>query len=308
MQNFLNALNINLERNMAAFEHISVNLGDCPYATISRSIDLLELYAQKLRKHVKTNTGISWHISEIQKNIDMCLDKQSNTSDSSGISDINGVNGSECVSVLPSKVVFLNTFKKGLTEKISQYRDQNIAKIKKITAIEGVDLQNNVLKLPIIDNLKNIPPMFYWYNGCRIYKQGIYICICPGFCVKVPFPNLLYGPERESKSNSVKCKYIDKRTCAANKKKISEIYNSEIKQCSYVHTKERFNKIGNIYRCSLERFGNHDSLDDDLKYISNFDIKHLLMYSVSDDLLAAIWYQNKFKNGDLVLSNLDIFE
>lgn len=56
----------------------------------------------------------------------------------------------------------------------------------------------------------------------------------------------------------------------------------------------------------MESFGNHATLQNDLDVVSNYDIKHMLMYSLSDDLLSMIWYQNKFRNGELIITNLDV--
>lgn len=177
-----------------------------------------------------------------------------------------------------------------------------------LSSIEDVDLQSNVLQLPVVKNIQDIQPAFYWYEGDRYYKKGIYICLCNNFYIKVPFPNVLSGNSKEYKLNSVRCKYMTAQDCQANKKKISEIHNSDIRECYYVHKKQKFNKVGSIFRCNIESLGNHSTLDQDLEKVTNFDIKHLLMYSLSDDLLAALWYQNKFKDGrDLVFTNLDIY-
>jgi hypothetical protein len=177
-----------------------------------------------------------------------------------------------------------------------------------LNKIDDVDLQENILELPIIKNIQEIPPSFYWYEGDKFYKKGIYISLCKNFFIKVPFPNVINNASKDYKLNSIRCKYVTLQECQANKKKISEIHNSTIRDCYYVHKKEKFNKIGSQYRCVIESLGNYDTLDQDLEKTTNFDIKHLLMYSLSDDLLAALWYQNKFKDSrGLVFTNLDTF-
>ncbi len=173
--------------------------------------------------------------------------------------------------------------------------------------IDGVDLQNNYLELPVVKELENIPPAFYWYSGDKLHKSGIYTSLCKNFYVKVPFPNLL-NPAKDFNSKSIKCKHETLNDCHSNKKKLASIYGGDVKECFYVHKKEKFNKVGSQYRCNVESFGNHKILDYDLKKVSNFDIKHLLLYSLSDDILAILWYQNRLKNNQkIVFTNLDTY-
>lgn len=176
-----------------------------------------------------------------------------------------------------------------------------------ITILDGKDISPNNLNIPVIQNLKAIPPMFHWYNGDKFNKSGIYVCMSKGFYCRVPFPNLLSSMDQNFKVNSIPCKYETKENCNIQKKKISELFNSEVRECSYVHKKEKFIKIGSYYRCNREGFGNYDSLNNDLNYINTSDIKRILMHSLSDSLLSILWYQNKFKNGDLILNNLEIY-
>jgi hypothetical protein len=178
---------------------------------------------------------------------------------------------------------------------------------KAINEIDGAPLQGNTLRLPIAHKIAEIPPMFHWFEGSNEYKKGVYVCLCPGFYVRVAFPNVLVPSEKDNRLYSLRCKYESKQMCDINKKKISQIHNSEARECFYVHKKERFNKVSTQYRCIVESLGNHDRLDEDLGLLTHFDIKHLLMYSLSDDLLAALWYQNKFLYGNLLLSNLDTY-
>lgn len=176
--------------------------------------------------------------------------------------------------------------------------------VKKLTHINGVDLQTNTLTLPVIDKIEELPPAFYWFDGDLTHKKGIYTCLGNGFYVKVAFPNMIAGT---NKIKSIRCKYGTLKDCERNKKKISEVHKSDIRKCQYVHRKEKFNKVGSIFRCEYEQFGMHESLNTDLDKVDRFDIRHLLMYSLSDDLLTLIWYQNKFKDGNLFLSGLDTF-
>jgi hypothetical protein len=179
---------------------------------------------------------------------------------------------------------------------------------KNIQKINEKDISPNSIDIPIIHNLNEMTPMFYWYDGDPYHKQGVYTCIVDGFYIKVPFPSTVSTSDnRNSKINSIPCKNTTKEACLKNKKYISEIHKTNIHDCSYVHKKERFEKIGSIYKCSIESFGNHNTLRRDLNCIELSDIKRLLMYSLSDSLLVAIWYQNNCNNGELVISNLDIY-
>ena len=159
--------------------------------------------------------------------------------------------------------------------------------------IEDVSLQGNELNLPVVKKITDIPPMFYWYEGDNIYKKGVYVSICEGFYVKAAFPNVLTPGDTNNRLYSLKCKYENKQICEINKKKISQIHGSDIRECFYVHKKEKFNKISNQFRCYIEGLGNYNNLNKDL--------------NLSDDLLMMIWYQNKFNNGNLILTNLDVF-
>lgn len=176
-----------------------------------------------------------------------------------------------------------------------------------INVLDTKDISPNNLNIPIIKNLKDIPPMFHWFEGDNSYKKGIYVCMSKGFYSKVPFPNMVSTLDQNFKINSIPCKYETKLSCQLHKKKISEIFNSEVRECYYVHQKEKFVKIGSSYRCNVESFGNHNSLNNDINYVTIIDIKRILMHSLSDSLLSVLWYQNKFKNGDLYLHNLEIY-
>lgn len=178
---------------------------------------------------------------------------------------------------------------------------------KTIDSIESIDISPNKLEIPTVKNLKDMHPMFCWFNGDAYYKKGIYVCISKGLYAKVPFPSTVSTNTQNFKVNSIPCKYITKERCADMKLKISKAYNSDVRECSYVHKGEQFVKIGTAYRCSVENFGNHETLHDDIKYVDISDIKRILMYSLSDTLLCTLWYQNSFKDGDLILNNIETF-
>jgi hypothetical protein len=185
---------------------------------------------------------------------------------------------------------------------------KKIIKYKNLDSINGVSLQNNNINIPVTPNLKNIPPMFYWYEGNNIHSQGIYICISEGMYIQVPFPNVIDNDHEDYKKNTIKCKYYDKNICYNNRKKMSLLHNNKkIKECNFVHKNEFFNKISDIYRCNITSIGNHKTLNEDLNKLNIEDIKYLLMNNTSDLLLILLWFQNKFKDSnDIVLNKLDM--
>src|SRR6476620_7019498 len=192
--------------------------------------------------------------------------------------------------------------------KLKQYK-KNMKKLQKIHKIDvgmldTCNISNNKINIPVISDIKDIPPMFYWYDGDKTYKRGIYTCISDGFYIKVPFPNVVSITDPKYKISSVPCRYETREQCDIQKKKTSELHNSDIRICTFVHKNEKITKLGSIYRCSKEDFGNHKTLEEDLKIVKPSDIKRILMYSLSDSLLSAVWYQNKFKDSEIILSNI----
>jgi hypothetical protein len=181
----------------------------------------------------------------------------------------------------------------------------DLRKTKKITRIDEADFEDTPLNLPLINDLKQIPPALHWYNGDRYRPKGVYICLCKGFIMRIPFPSTVDG--KDTKEKSLRCKYGSVLDCKQKKDHAADVYQTDPRPCTYVHKKERFVKIGSIYRCENVTFGDTATLSFDMQSVDAFSIKHMLMYSLSDDLLAAIWYQNYFKDGDLILTHLDIY-
>lgn len=203
--------------------------------------------------------------------------------------------------------IALDVNKHKIRKNIKPKQIEEVPEIKTITEIDGADITRNKISITVAKSLKDIKPMFYWYEGDATYKKGIYTCLSPGFYTKVPFPSTVSVINQNHKVNSIPCKFETREQCDEQKLKISKIYNSEIRVCTYVHKKEKFAKIGAFYRCNVERFGSHETLAADMNYINSTDIKRILMYSLSDSLLSVMWYQNKFKDGNLLLNNLDTF-
>lgn len=184
---------------------------------------------------------------------------------------------------------------------------ENIKGIKTVHVLDNKNISPNVMNLPIIKDLKLLPPMMYWYEGDKFNKKGIYTCLTKGLQCRIPFPNMLSTNDQNFKINSIPCKYQTRENCAAYKLRISTMYESTVRECNYVHKTENFVKIGSFYRCNRESFGNYDTLNEDLGFIITSDIKRILMHALSDSLLSVLWYQNKFKDGNLMLNNLETF-
>jgi hypothetical protein len=320
---FLKKLNDNLKKSMSTFDGISARLRQNNIVSSNEHLDILAANMQTVDKTLEQYKIALSKLEEQYFNDDK---KQFVLSFSDGRDtkslEIRYPDELSCVDYYKKSVaaqIMKHKYSEVLTGDAAAIESVKLALPKSVgdtsiksdtiilDKIDGVDLQHNFIELPIAKKLDDIPPAFHWYEGDKSHKSGIYISLCKDFHIKVPFPNLL-NPAKEFNLKSIKCKYETKSECQTNKKKLSLIYGGEVKECFYVHKKEAFNKVGTQYRCAVETFGNHKILDLDLKRVSNFDIKHLLMYSLSDDILAILWYQNKFKDGrKLVFTNLDVY-
>lgn len=164
----------------------------------------------------------------------------------------------------------------------------------------GFDFQ-----IPIISKINEMPSALYWYKGDTKYPPGIYICISQGFYVQVPFPNVVDSTKDFNRTGSIKCKYTTTDECYKVRAELANKYNSDVRHCNFAHMGDKYVKIGTSFRCpSLPRFGNHNNIQSDINNVDDTDINTILMYSLSDMLLSAIWVQKNKKNA--VLTNIDI--
>lgn len=201
----------------------------------------------------------------------------------------------------------VNPFKRSSIKLVANEKEQHKEQPSQecvLHSIDSVDLKGNALRIPLVSRLEDMTPMFCWFKGDATHKKGVYVCICKGFYIRVSLANVVHGTDKDSKANTIRCRYITRSLCDSHKHKSLQGRND--KKCKYVHKGERFNKVGSIYRCSVEGFGNQNTLNDDLRMVSTFDIKHMLMYSLGDDLLSLLWYQNTFRDSShLVFTNID---
>jgi hypothetical protein len=272
MLDFLSRLENNLSKSINTFKEINKNPKIADLNVLS---NLIQSNSQKLNSYLELLKELkNTHVSET-------INEQDN---------------------------YKEMFKNNIKADINNHKQKNKkVETKTLTSIENVDIAPSAINIQIIKNIKDIPPMFYWYEGDKIYKKGIYVCMSAGFYIRVPFPNIISINNQNFKMNSLPCKYVTKTTCAEIKKKSAQLYNSDVRDCSFLHANEKFIKIGTAHRCNIESFGNHESLNDDMNFITINDIKRIMMHSLSDSLLSVLWYQNKFKNGDLILTNIELF-
>jgi hypothetical protein len=148
--------------------------------------------------------------------------------------------------------------------------------------VERVDqLYLGKFTAPIVQDIHDIPPMFYWHNGCTNYKSGLYVCITKGFIVRAAYSDVVFG---SNKDYTMPCKWEQCRS----------------KTCKYVHKGQIYNR----YK-PTKLVGTLASMPDDLANVTKNDIKKMLTDSISDLLILSIWYQKCFKDGNLVLSNIN---
>ena len=175
---------------------------------------------------------------------------------------------------------------------------------KDLSQIYNKDIGFNC-KIPIINKLNEMPSALYWYEGDQKNPKGVYTCISRKFYVQVPLPNVIDGTKDFNRTCSIKCKYNTVEECFSIRDELAKRYDSEIRECKFAHHGDKYTKIGTSFRCpNIPRFGNHLTLSNDLDNLPDYDIKMMLMYSLSDILLANLWFQ-KQKDADILFTNID---
>lgn len=146
------------------------------------------------------------------------------------------------------------------------------------------------MRLPVIQDVRKIPPMFYWYKGDTQHSAGIYCCLIPGVFAKVPFPEIIDSTKEYNKGRSIRCKYRTKALCDDQRSKMAQYHDSQVRICNFAHTGEKIVKIGYPSRCAqVPNFGNPSSITNDIKSIDEDAIKNILMYGLNDIAVAAIY-------------------
>lgn len=158
------------------------------------------------------------------------------------------------------------------------------------------------MKVAQITNLKHIPPALYYYSGDQ---PGLYMRLPNNNLLRVPFPEIVDSKKEYDRKHSIRCKYRTKAECDAQRMKMSKMYNSTVRTCNFAHSGDRIIKIGYPSRCpSIPDFGNPTSMSNDIRQITEDDVKNLLLYSLSDLLAATVWLDYTNKSG-LTITNLD---
>ncbi len=144
------------------------------------------------------------------------------------------------------------------------------------------------LDIPIIDDIKNIPPMFYYYRGnCGRVKRpgqfypGIYIRLANGTVAAIPTDvEVVPDISEASKRGTSKCKNPQ---CVPFR-------------CAFAHKGANYKKLGNTARCpGCPKFGNAETISDDCILATESDIRMVLLYGLNDLFSSALWIErNRF--------------
>jgi hypothetical protein len=147
------------------------------------------------------------------------------------------------------------------------------------------------MNMQSVDDIKDIPSMFYWY------KDGIYCSPFPGIHIKVPFLEVVNTLRETPKDRTVKCSYKTKDTCSRH---------SKDKICTFAHKGDSYVKISPYARCPKNpTFGDKMSLVHDISYLKEDDMRVIAMYGISDIILTYIWYDMQKWKGAKVIDNID---
>ena len=175
----------------------------------------------------------------------------------------------------------------------------NVVK-KEFGSYEGVEIP--MIKIPIVEKFEDIPEALYAVTEDD--DNGIYLNLFGGV-VKIPFPNLLDGTKSMARAGSICCKYIDFDKCKNARENLAAKFGSPLRDCNFAHQGEQYMRIGTLFRCpDNPLLGSHETFSKDIRSCNLHDIKLLLMNSLSDLLISAIWqyHHKKIK----ILKNVDI--
>lgn len=164
---------------------------------------------------------------------------------------------------------------------------------KKVFDYYKYEINKTNINLPIIENLDEIPPCFYYYEGDKYHQSGVYMSPYNGVVLQVPRVSVMPYSMENANYGSMKCK--EKSNC----KNI---------RCTYAHPGTDYIKVGCIPRCPhAHSFGDKDSITDDLKLINIEDVRIVSMYGLNDLFSATLWFANKInKPGHRVLTDLEL--
>lgn len=166
---------------------------------------------------------------------------------------------------------------------------------------------NYQMEMPVVNNLKDIPMMFAYYNNTndKQNQPGVYCCIYDGVYVRVPFPEIVDTTRNYSRVGSIRCKYETQDLCKEQRMKMAKYHDSDLRSCNFAHKGDKLVKMGYASRCPLvPRFGDPATITNDIKHVTKNDIRSLLLYSINDAALASIWYSYHGEKNEII-TNLD---
>lgn len=164
------------------------------------------------------------------------------------------------------------------------------------------------LQIPIVKSLEQIPPCMYFYDSRDLKESGIYINMGEKLYIKVPMPDL---DTANIPKGVTRCKNNTLNECAAERPssiedQLARRSKKIIKSgCNFLHSGDKMKKIGSESRCFINpTFGSIRNLPHDVEKTPESDIRTMLTYSLSDLLLAAVWFQKHDKNNE-VMKDID---
>ena len=156
---------------------------------------------------------------------------------------------------------------------------------------------NYNMTMPVVEKLSDIPNAFHYFKGSTENPAGVYMQINNNI-MRIPFPDVIDSKKEYDRSHSIRCKYLTKTECDAQRNKMAKLYNSQTRMCNFAHAGDSIVKIGYPSRCpSLPAYGTPATMPEDIRRITLNDVKNLLLYGLSDIMDSIIWLDYNKKNG-----------
>jgi len=159
---------------------------------------------------------------------------------------------------------------------------------------------------PIIKSLQDIPIPYYYFEGNKRNKipAGLYMCVGPNTYVQICIPDIISSNTRFYKTDP--CKYKNVASCMHNKRS----YYSGVRYCNYSHIGEKLIKIGPVPRCRRNPIlGSKSTLNKiEMDQTSHKEIKTILMYGISDIMVAFCKSIVETPDNSIIYRNLDVVE
>ena len=177
---------------------------------------------------------------------------------------------------------------------IDAYEEDLNKKKKKPTKIKTSIIEDRVdipdlgykMKLPSVADITDIPPAMYYHEQ----SKGVYIRLPNNNVFRIPFPEVVDSRKDYSRRQSIRCKYKTKNECDEQRCKMATMYNSQVRTCNFAHKGDKLVKIGYQSRCpTVPNYGNLETISEDIKILSDGDVKSLLLYGLNDIFMAALW-------------------